>query len=307
MIRIGTRGSQLALAQTRSIAEFLTGAGEQVEIVPVRTEGDRRQDVQLAAIGGKGLFVREIEEMLLSGAIDCAVHSLKDLPAQLPSGLVLAAFPEREDARDVLVTREPARFESLRPGARVGTGSPRRRALALSLRPDLVVEPVRGNVDTRLRKLASEGWDGVILAISGLKRLGLAPGNAQPLDPEAFVPAVGQGVLAVEIRADDHRVRSRLAALDHAPTHACALAEREFLGRLGASCNSPMAAHAVLDGGRLRMNGLVASDDGRKVLRASGLGTPDAPERLGRQLAESLLDQGAASVAALRPIASWRE
>jgi hydroxymethylbilane synthase len=244
--------------------------------------------------------------MLLSGAIDCAVHSLKDLPAQLPSGLVLAAFPEREDARDVLVTREPARFESLRPGARVGTGSPRRRALALSLRPDLVVEPVRGNVDTRLRKLASEGWDGVILAVSGLKRLGLAPGNAQPLDPETFVPAVGQGVLAVEIRADDH-VRSRLAALDHAPTRACALAEREFLRRLGASCNSPMAAHAVLEGGRLRMNGLVASDDGRKVLRASGLGTPDAPERLGRQLAESLLDQGAVSVAALRPMASWRE
>ena len=307
MIRIGTRGSQLALAQTRSIAEFLTGAGEQVEIVTVRTEGDRRQDVQLAAIGGKGLFVREIEEMLLSGAIDCAVHSLKDLPAQLPPGLELAAFPEREDARDVLVTREPGRFESLRPGARAGTGSPRRRALALSLRPDRVVAPVRGNVDTRLRKLASEGWDGVILAVSGLKRLGLVPGNAQPLDPETFVPAVGQGVLAVEVRADDHRVRSRLAALDHAPTRACALAEREFLGRLGASCNSPMAAHAVLDGGRVRMNGLVASDDGRKVLRASGLGTPDAPERLGRQLAESLLDQGAASVAVLRPVASWRE
>jgi hydroxymethylbilane synthase len=307
MIKIGTRGSQLALAQTRSIAEFLTAAGEQVEIVPVRTEGDRRQDVQLAAIGGKGLFVREIEEMLLSGVIDCAVHSLKDLPAQLPTGLVLAAFPEREDPRDVLVTREPARLESLRAGARVGTGSPRRRALALSLRPDLVVEPVRGNVDTRLRKLASEGWDGVILAASGLTRLGLAPGNAQPLDPETFVPAVGQGVLAVEIRADDHRVRSRLTALDHAPTRACALAEREFLGRLGASCNSPMAAHAVLDGGRLRMNGLVASDDGRKVLRASGLGMPDAPERLGRQLAASLLDQGAASVAALRPVASWRE
>ena len=307
MIRIGTRGSQLALAQARSIAGYLAGAGEQVELVPVRTEGDRRQEVQLAGIGGKGLFVREIEEMLLGGAIDCAVHSLKDLPAQLPAGLVLAAFPEREDARDVLVTREPARFESLRPGARIGTGSPRRRALVLALRPDLVVEPVRGNVDTRLRKLASEGWDGMILAASGLKRLGLTPGNLQPLDPEAFVPAVGQGVLAVEIRVDDHLVRARLAGLDHGPTRASALAEREFLGRLGASCNSPMAAHAVLDGRRLRMNGLVASEDGRKVLRASGLGTPDMPERLGQQLAESLLDQGAASVAALRPVASWRE
>jgi len=307
MIRIGTRGSQLALAQARSIAGYLAGAGEQVELVPVRTEGDRRLEVQLAGIGGKGLFVREIEEMLLSGAIDCAVHSLKDLPAQLPSGLVLAAFPEREDARDVLVTREPVRIESLRPGARIGTGSPRRRALALALRPDLVVEPVRGNVDTRLRKLASESWDGMILAASGLKRLGLIPSNVQPLDPEAFVPAVGQGVLAVEIRVDDHLVRDRLAGLDHGPTRACALAEREFLGRLGASCNSPMAAHAVLDGGRLRMNGLVASEDGRKVLRTSGMGTPDTAERLGRQLAESLLDQGAASVAALRPVASWRE
>ena len=183
MIRIGTRGSQLALAQARAVAAHLAGAGEQVEIVPVRTEGDRRQEVQLAAIGGKGLFVREIEEMLLSGGVDCAVHSLKDLPAQLPPGLVLAAFPEREDARDVLVTREPARLESLRPGARIGTGSPRRRALALALRPDLVVEPVRGNVDTRLRKLASEGWDGVLLAASGLKRLGLAPAQRAAARP----------------------------------------------------------------------------------------------------------------------------
>ena len=306
-LRIGTRGSPLALAQARAVATHLSDGGEAVEIVPIRTEGDRRQDVQLATIGGKGLFVREIEEMLLAGALDCAVHSLKDLPAQLPGGLTLAAFPEREDPRDVLVTLEPRRFEDLRTGARLGTGSPRRRALALALRPDLVVEPVRGNVDTRLRKLEREGWDGVLLAAAGLKRLGLAPIHTQPLDPEAFVPAVGQGVLAIEIRADDHRVRARLEKLDHASTRACALAERAFLERLGASCNSPMAAHAILEGNRLRMHGLVASEDGRKVLRASAGGAPGEPQRLGRQLADALLDQGATSVTALKPAAQWRE
>jgi hydroxymethylbilane synthase len=306
MIKIGTRGSPLALAQARAVAARLSDVGEETVIVPVRTEGDRRQDVQLATIGGKGLFVREIEEMLLSGALDCAVHSLKDLPAQLPAGLTLAVFPERGDPRDVLVTRAPCRFEDLRAGARLGTGSPRRRALALALRPDLVVEPVRGNVDTRLGKLEREGWDGVLLAAAGLERLGRVPTHVQPLDPEAFVPAVGQGVLAVEIRADDRSVRSRLERLDHAPTRACALAERGFLGRLGASCNAPMAAHAILDGSELRMNGLVASDDGRKVLRGSARGPAGEPERLGRDLAESLLDQGAASVTRLNPGGRWR-
>jgi hydroxymethylbilane synthase len=307
MIRIGTRGSPLALAQARAVAAHLSDAGEEVVIVPVRTEGDRRQEVQLAAIGGKGLFVREIEEMLLNGVLDCGVHSLKDLPAQLPGGLALGAFPEREDPRDVLVTLGPCRFEDLRTGARLGTGSPRRRALALALRSDLVIEPVRGNVDTRLRKLEREEWDGVLLAAAGLKRLGLAPTNTQPLEPEAFVPAVGQGVLAVEIRADDHHVRARLERLDHAPTRACALAEREFLACLGASCNSPIAAHAVLEGGDLKMNGLVASEDGRKVLRASGQGTPGEPQQLGRYLAHVLIEQGATSVASLRPVGRWRE
>jgi len=305
-IKIGTRGSPLALVQAQSVAAPLRALGADVEIVPVRTEGDRRLEIQLAAIGGKGLFVKEIEEMLLAGALDCAVHSLKDLPAEIPAGLALAAFPEREDPRDVLVTREPHRFEDLRAGARLGTGSPRRRALALALRPDLIFEPVRGNVDTRLKKLASEGWDGVLLAAAGLKRLGLGPAHLQPLDPEAFVPAVGQGVLAVEARADDRRMLSLLERLDHAPTRACALAERACLGRLGASCNSPVAAHAVLDGSSLRMTALVASEDGRKVLRASAVGSPEGPERLGRRLADSLLEQGATSVAPLKPVTPWR-
>jgi hydroxymethylbilane synthase len=301
-IKIGTRGSPLALVQAESVAAPLRALGADVEIVPVRTEGDRRLEVQLAAIGGKGLFVREIEDMLLAGTLDCAVHSLKDLPAELPAGLSLAAFPEREDPRDVLVTREPRRFEDLRPGARLGTGSPRRRALALALRADLVVEPVRGNVGTRLRKLESEGLDGVLLAAAGLKRLGVAPPHVQVLDPDAFVPAVGQGVLAVETRADDRRVLPVLGRLDHAPTRACALAERACLGRLGASCNSPVAAHAVLDGSTIRITAIVASDDGRKVLRATTSGAAQDGERLGRRVADSLLEQGAATVAPLRPV-----
>jgi len=301
-IKIGTRGSPLALVQAECVAAPLRALGSDVQIVPVRTEGDRRLGVPLAAIGGKGLFVREIEEMLLAGAIDCAVHSLKDLPAQMPVGLALAAFPEREDPRDVLVTREPRRFEDLRPGARLGTGSPRRRALALALRADLVVEPLRGNVGTRLGKLESEALDGVLLAAAGLKRLGVTPRHVQALDPDAFVPAVGQGVLAVETRADDRRVRAVLSRLDHAATRACALAERACLARLGASCNSPVAAHAVLEGTTIRITALVASDDGRKVLRATGSGAADDAERLGRQAADSLLEQGAATVAPLRPV-----
>ena len=306
-LKIGTRGSPLALVQAESVAASLQALGEETQIVPVRTEGDRRLEVQLAAIGGKGLFVREIEDMLLAGALDCAVHSLKDLPAETPAGLCLAAFPAREDARDVLVTRERRRLEELRPGARLGTGSPRRRALALALRADLVIEPVRGNVDTRLRKLERGDWDGVLLAAAGLSRLGLAPTNVQPLDPDVFVPAVGQGVLSVESRADDRRVRSLLGRIDHAPTRACAAAERACLARLGASCNSPVAAYTIQDGTVLKMTALVASDDGRKVLRATATGAADVPERLGRQLAEALLDQGAASIAPLHSGTSWRE
>jgi hydroxymethylbilane synthase len=306
-IKIGTRGSPLALIQADSVAALLRALGAEVDIVPVRTEGDRRLEVQLAAIGGKGLFVREIEDMLLAGTLDCAVHSLKDLPAETPAGLTLAAFPEREDARDVLVTRESRRLEDLRPGARLGTGSPRRRALALAARADLVVEPLRGNVETRLRKLESEGLDGVLLAAAGLTRLGIAPAHVQPLDPDVFVPAIGQGVLAVESRADDTRLASLLGRIDHAPTRACSLAERACLAHLGASCSSPVAAYALQAGGDIKMTALVASEDGRKVLRASGAEGTEGAERLGRRLAASLLDQGASSIAPLQPGKSWRE
>jgi hydroxymethylbilane synthase len=302
MIRIGTRGSSLALAQARGVAGALAGAD--IEIVPIRTEGDRLAEARLALVGGKGLFVREIEEALLRGDVDVAVHSLKDLPAAAPPGLTLGAFLPREDPRDVLVSRRSATLETLPDGARVGTSSPRRRALLLSVRPDLAVAPIRGNVDTRLRKLATDEWEAIVLAVAGLRRLALTPEHCAPLDPDVFVPAVGQGIIAVEARADDARTLSRLAVIDDRAARVCALAERAYLARLGASCNTPMAAYARLDGDTVRLTAVVASDDGRRVLRASAAGPAAVAARLGRELAEALLDRGAADVTALHPIGS---
>jgi hydroxymethylbilane synthase len=304
VIRLGTRASTLALAQARSVADRLVGVD--VEIVPMRTEGDRLAEARLAVVGGKGLFVREIEEALLRGEIDLAAHSLKDLPAEQPPGLTLAAFPPREDPRDVLAARQPVTVPTLAPGARIGTSSPRRRALLLSLRPDLNVEPIRGNVDTRLRKLGADGWDAVVLAAAGLRRLGLAPAHCEALDPDVFVPAVGQGIIAVQARSDDAKTRAVLAPVDDAPTRTCALAERAFLARLGASCNTPMAAHARLDGGALRMLAIVASEDGRQVLRSGGTAPAGDAEKLGRDLADELLARGAADIAALQPKSGLR-
>jgi hydroxymethylbilane synthase len=303
VIRVGTRASVLALAQARSVVAGLVGGGE---IVPMRTEGDRLAEARLAVVGGKGLFVREIEEALLRGEIDVAVHSLKDLPAQLPAGLTLAAFPARDDARDVLVARRPATLETLASGARVGTSSPRRRALLLAVRPDLAVEPIRGNVDTRLRKLAAGDWDAIVLAAAGLSRLAVTPEHGTPLDPDVVVPAVGQGILAVETRADDGDTRARLTPVDDPATRACALAERAYLARLGASCHTPMAAHARLEGATLRMSAVVASEDGRRVLRASGTAPVGEAGRLGNELAETLLAQGAADITPLTPLGTAR-
>lgn len=310
MIRIGTRASILALAQAGSVAEALRRLGAEVEIVPIRTEGDRRLAVRLADVGGKGLFVREIEDALTAGRVDAAVHSLKDLPAELPSGLELAAFPERADARDVLVTRAGGGLEDLPRGARLGTSSLRRRAIALALRPDLVIEPIRGNVDTRLGKLEAGACDALILAAAGLERLGLKPERAVPLAPEVFVPAVGQGILGIEVRDDDSTTRALVSALDHGATRTCARAERAYLRRLGASCTTPMAAYAVVEwspaGACLTMTALVANDDGQRILRADGAGAPGEAESVGRRLAELLLEQGAASLTALNP-GRWSE
>lgn len=303
VLRLGTRASALALAQARFVATRLERTGCAVEIVPMHTEGDRRVDARLTDAGGKGLFVREIEEALLAAEIDLAVHSLKDLPAALPAGLALVAFPEREDARDVLVTRRPGGFADLPPGAVVGTSSPRRRAIALSLRPDLDVQPLRGNVDTRMRKLQEGNRDAIVLAAAGLLRLGITATYVDALDPEVFVPAVGQGVLAVEARADDARTAGLVQMVDHGPTRACALAERAFLTRLGASCLTPMAAHARMHGGALRVSALVASEDGRRVLREQARGAPADAVALGLAVADRLLARGAADITALHPTA----
>ena len=302
MIRLGTRASALALAQADVARNAIAKSGEDVEIVPMRSEGDRLAEKRLADVGGKGLFVRDLEEALLRGDIDVAVHSLKDLPADVPAGLVLAAFPEREDPRDVLVTRAGGTLETLRPGAVVGTSSPRRRAIVLSCRPDLVVQPIRGNVDTRLRKLSEGHADAVILAAAGLRRLGVTPPHVEPLSPDVFVPAVGQGILGIEARADDRRTLALLEPLNDDTARACALAERAYLRRLGASCVTPMAAHARVDGAWLQITGIVLSDDGRQVLRETRTGSRDAPDRLGRELADALLERGAASITPLHPV-----
>jgi hydroxymethylbilane synthase len=291
--------------QAEAVAAALRAVGADVEIVAMRTEGDRRAQARLADVGGKGLFVREIEDALLAGSVDVAVHSLKDLPAEVPDGLELVAFPPREDPRDVLVTASGATLTELRAGAVIGTSSPRRRAMVLAARPDLLVADLRGNVDTRLAKLAAGQCDGVVLAAAGLRRLGVAPAHAHALPVETFVPAVGQGILGVEAREDDVRVRRLLAGLDDADTRACAAAERSYLRRLGASCNTPMAAHATLDRSaahpRLRMTAVVASEDGRRILRADAAGAPAAAADVGRGLAELLLERGAEAVAALDP------
>ena len=300
-IRLGTRASALALAQATEIGAALRAQGHEIDIVPMRTEGDRLATARLAAVGGKGLFVREIEDALLAGTVDVAVHSLKDLPAELPEGLILAVFPPREDPRDVLVGREPGGLAALAPGAVIGTSSPRRRALVLAARPDLAVEPLRGNVDTRLRRLQEGACAATVLALAGLRRLGIAPAHTEALDVDTFVPAVGQGVLAIESRADDEPVRAALAALDDPATRACALAERSFLARLGASCVTPVAAHASTDGQRVLMRAMVVSEDGKQRIDERAAAPAGEASALGRRLADGLLARGAASLVALTP------
>lgn len=297
-IHVGARGSPLALRQATLVAERLRAVvpDRPVEIVSMKTSGDRLAQVSLGEFGGKGLFVKELEEALADGRVDVAVHSLKDMPAELPDGLCLAAFPTREDPRDVLVSLTGGGIADLPRGATVGTSSLRRRVLLLSLRPDLRIEPIRGNVDTRLAKLSLGAWDAIVVAAAGLARLGLAPPNARPLAPEEFIPAVGQGILAIEARLADRDLRALLGRLDDPATRAQADAERAFLRHLGASCHTPVAAHAQLANGVLSLDGLVASLDGRRVIRSRATGAAAGAELLGQKLADDLLAQGAGEV-----------
>ena len=298
LVRIATRDSKLALWQAHHTRDRLieNEPGLVVELVVLKTQGDKIQDRPLSEVGGKGLFVKEIEEALLDGRAQVAVHSMKDLPAELAPGLMLAAVPEREDPRDALLLRPGLHATSIRDlpqGARVGTSSLRRVCVIKSERPDLEVIALRGNVDTRLPKLDEGQLDAIVLAMAGLRRLGFGDRINAPLDPLVSVPAIGQGALAIECREDDPATRARLARLDHAPTAICTRAERAFLARLGGSCRTPMAAHATLHGERIHIHGLVGRPDGTRVLVHQADGTTAAPEALGVAAAEALIAQGA--------------
>ncbi len=287
-IRIGTRGSPLALAQANEVARLLAaahpalGAPGAVAIVAIRTTGDTVQDRTLAEIGGKGLFTKEIEEALLAGAIDLAVHSMKDMPTWLPDGLIIAALLPREDPRDAFFSNHGGGIGELPPGATVGTAALRRQAQILARRPDLRVVPLRGNVGTRLRKLAEGRVDATLLAVAGLKRLGEAARIERVLDPSEMLPAVAQGAIGIECRAADDRTRALLAPLHCPATGACVAAERALLAALDGSCRTPIAALATLDSaGRLALDALVAQPDGSAVHRTDRAGPAGAAEALG--------------------------
>jgi hydroxymethylbilane synthase len=275
-LRIGTRGSPLALVQARTVRARLaaaTGADEDaIELVVIRTTGDIIQDRALAEEGGKGLFTKEIEEALLERRIDLAVHSAKDMPTILPDGLILAACLEREDPRDVFISRKARTLAELPRGAGLGTTSPRRQAIAKRIRPDLNIVPLRGNVETRLRRLDNGDVDATLLALAGLKRLGLAEHATNIMSAEEFLPAVGQGAIGIEVRAGDSRLREILARIDHADTSTAVACERAFLAALDGSCKTPIAGHATISGNALQFRGLIARPDGAAAHDISGTG-----------------------------------
>lgn len=297
MLRIATRKSPLALWQAEHVAALLRKAHPelQIELVPISTKGDRIQDRSLAAIGGKGLFIKELEVALEEGAADIAVHSMKDVP-RLPEGFVIGAVLPRADPFDALLSHQAACLEDLPPGARVGTSSLRRQAQLLNLRPDLNIEPLRGNVDTRVRRLDSGELDAIILACAGLIRLGWESRIGARLDPRVCLPAVTQGIIGIECRSDADHTRHLLQVLDDGATRIVMDAERAFAERLGGSCQSPIAAYATLNGTRLTLDGLVAEPDGSRLLRDSATGDSARPTDLGAALAERVLSAGAAEL-----------
>jgi hydroxymethylbilane synthase len=291
-LTIASRGSQLALWQARWVSARLTELGHECRIEIIKTTGDKITDVPLAQVGGKGLFTKEIEEALLDGRADLAVHSLKDLPTELPAGLALAAVPEREDPHDAIVGRK---LVDLPPGATVGTSSLRRAAQLRRLRPDLTIESIRGNLDTRLRKLDEGQYDDIVLAAAGLNRLGWTARIAEILPTEIMCPAVGQGALAVETRTAGAGWDA-CAALDHAATHSAVAAERAFLRALGGGCQVPIGAAATVTGAQLHLVGLVIAPDGSAVVRGELEGRVEDAEAIGATLGVKLLVDGARSI-----------
>ncbi len=302
-LTIGSRGSKLALWQAEWVKARLSALHPDITVAVeiIKTSGDVLKDAPLAVIGGLGVFTKELEEALLSGRIDLAVHSLKDLPTILPAGLVIAAITEREDARDALVLRadfqpDSPSLKSLPKASVVGTSSPRRLAQLKHLRRDITIKELRGNVDTRLRKLDAGDYDAIILASAGLRRLGLAERISASLTTEEMLPAVGQGALAIEMRDDESEALKLVAPLEHAPTRAACTAERSLLRALGGGCQLPIAAHAVVEDNRLSLEGLVAAVNGDVIIRDAIAGEATKASRLGETLGGQLLTRGAQSL-----------
>ena len=299
-VRIGTRASKLALWQANWIKSALIEANPQqtVELVTIKTKGDKILDVPLAKVGGKGLFVKEIEQALLDGRIDVAVHSMKDMPAEIPDGLCIGAIPPREISADVLISKSGLLFSDLKHGGVIGTSSLRRGAQLRHARPDIVIVPLRGNVETRLKKMETENLDAVVLAAAGVKRLDLEHRITEYLDSDIMLPAVGQGALCIEIRQNDPNIENMIKTLDDSGTHAVVTGERAFLNRLGGSCQVPIAGLGEIDRDSFKLTGLVADLDGSRVLKATLSGAIDSTETVGVRLAEQLLNQGADKILA---------
>ncbi len=297
-IKIGTRGSKLALWQAYWVKSVLEEKFPQhpVELIIIKTQGDKILDVPLAKVGGKGLFVKEIEHALLTRHIDIAVHSMKDMPAEIPDGLSIGAVPERENPCDVFISRSGLGFNELDSGSIIGTSSLRRGAQLRHVRPDIVIQPLRGNVDTRLKKLESENLDAIVLAAAGLKRLNLEHKITEYLDPNIILPAIGQGALSIEIRNDDAKVGPLVESMDHEPTRTVVKGERAFLNRLEGGCQVPIAGHGKINKERLILTGLVAEIDGTQMIKGEKSGPLDSAEAIGIDLAEELLARGAAEI-----------
>jgi len=294
VIRIGTRGSPLAVWQAEWVRSRLLALHPEytAEIVKIKTTGDKILDVPLAKVGGKGLFVKEIETALLEGGIDLAVHSMKDMPAEIPPGLCIGVVPERENPLDILISRNGHSFKDLREKANLGSSSLRRGAQVRHIRPDITVQPLRGNLDTRIRKLETEGLDAIILAAAGVKRLGMESRITEYMSEDIMLPAIGQGALSIEVREDDNAIRDLIAPVDHRETRLAIESERAFLSRLEGGCQVPIAAHAKIVGDQIDLTGLVAEVDGSVLLRENVTGSVDKHEELGVQLANQLLEQG---------------
>jgi hydroxymethylbilane synthase len=290
LLRIGSRGSQLALWQANHIKTLLEARGHDIEIKIIKTTGDKITDVAFAKVGTKGMFTKEIEEALAENSVDLAVHSLKDLPTELPPDFEVAAIPPREDARDAFCSLKHHNIEELPSGARVGTSSLRRQAQMKALRPDIDVHALRGNVDTRLRKLEAGEYDAIILAAAGLNRLGKTESIRQLLAADVMCPAAGQGALAVEIRKDDAAIRQHVAFLDDAGARAATTCERALLNKMGGGCQVPIGAFAAMIAGRLHLEAIVARPDGTRTLRESGEG--EDPMKLGEAVGAALLSRG---------------